>query len=145
MNGNEMSTEIVTALIALFGSVLSLSISYWFSKKNERESEWKKEKLAYYKAFVESLSGSLRYHTTAEGQAHYAKATNNMLLFASPEVLKALNEFKEETRNEIPIEKHDQLLKKLIIAMRKDIGLVKNDNLESIRIGLWSPGPKPES
>lgn len=141
MNENKMSTEIVTTLIALLGSVLSLSLSYWFSKKQERDAEWKKEKLAYYKAFVESLSGALRQHGSEEGQILFAKTSNNMLLFASPEVLKALTEFKEEIRIGIPIERHDALLKKLIVAMRADIGLVKDNELDTVRVGLWAPGP----
>lgn len=93
-----METTVVTALIALFGSVLGAILTFWFTKRKEREAEWRKEKLAYYKVFIESLSGVVEGDSSAEGHKRFAVATNNLLLFAPQAVITALNEFRHEIR-----------------------------------------------
>jgi hypothetical protein len=61
-----MSATLITAIIGLFGSLTVASLTYWFTKRKEREAEWRKEKLAYYKAFVESLNGVIEDDATPE-------------------------------------------------------------------------------
>lgn len=138
-----MDTAIVTALIALFGSVLVAALTYWSTKLREREAEWRKEKLAYYKTFIESLSGIVEGDSSPDGHKSFAKATNNLLLFAPHTVIRALNEF----RNEISIsnknrtqEEHDRLLAVLLDAMRRDIGVSPEDAPGTFQPILWTSG-----
>lgn len=91
-----MTATVVTALLGLFASLLVVALTYWPTKRREREAEWRKEKLAYYKAFVESMSGILEGDDTPEGHKLYAKTTNNLLLFAPQSVIEALNTFRSE-------------------------------------------------
>jgi membrane protein YqaA with SNARE-associated domain len=93
-----METAIATALIAFLGSLMGAVLTYWFTKQREREAEWRKEKLAHYKAFIESVSGTIEGDSSPEGQKSFAKATNNLLLFAPQSVIAALNEFRHEIR-----------------------------------------------
>ena len=118
-------------------------MSYWFTKKREREAEWRKEKLGYYKAFIESISGTLEGESTPEGHRAFSKATNNLLLFAPQSVIEALNEFRTEIRVSNPHrspEKYDLLLARLLLEMRRDIGVSPSDNPDTFRPILWASG-----
>ena len=138
-----MGTANTTALIALLGSILGALLTYLFTKRREREAEWRKEKLAYYKAFIESLSGIVEGDSSPEGHKSFAKATNNLLLFAPQFVISALNEFRHEIRatniNRTQ-EEHDRLLAGLLLAIRRDIGVSPNDELSTFKPILWSSG-----
>jgi hypothetical protein len=85
-----MSVAIITAVIGLIGSLVVAALTFWSTKRREREAEWRKEKLGYYKAFVESISGILEGDASPEGQRLFAKATNNLLLFANSEMKSVL-------------------------------------------------------
>jgi uncharacterized membrane protein len=140
-----MTTAVLTALIGLIGSFLVAAFTYWATKRRERDTEWRKEKLIYYKAFVESMSGIILGDETPEGHKLYAKTTNNLLLFAPQSVIEALNEFRSETaasnadRSQL---KHDNLLAKLLLAIRKDIGANSIDDQTAFKPVLWSSGVK---
>ncbi len=138
-----METAIVTALIALLGSIFAAVLTYWFAKQREREAEWRKEKLAYYKAFIESLSGIVEGDSSPEGHKSFAKATNNLLLFAPQTVIASLDEFRHEIRiSNInrSAEEHDRLLAALLLAMRRDIGVSPEDDSGTFKPILWASG-----
>lgn len=138
-----METTIVTSLIALISSLLVAALTYWFTKRREREAEWRKEKLAYYKTFIESLSGIVEGDSSPEGQRSFAKATNNLLLFAPQAVISALNEFRQEIsvfnvgRSQ---EAHDRLLALLLLAIRCDMGVSLEDKSGDFKPVLWASG-----
>ena len=48
---------LLAQILTIIGGLFIAAATYWFTKKKERKAEWRKEKLAYYKAFVDSLSG----------------------------------------------------------------------------------------
>lgn len=138
-----METAIITALIAAFGSVLVAALTYWSTKRREREAEWRKEKLAYYKAFIESLSGIVGGDATPEGQKLFAKGTNNLLLFAPQAVIVALNAFRDGIRVSNTLltqEEHDRLLAALLHAIRRDIGVSPEDDPNIFKPKLWASG-----
>ncbi|MGR9046684.1 MAG: hypothetical protein ACU83N_15460 [Gammaproteobacteria bacterium] len=141
-----METPILTAIIALLGSLLAATLTYWFTKQREREAEWRKEKLAHYKAFIESLSGIVEGDESPEGHRAFARATNNLLLFAPQPVIVALNEFRFEIRisnTNRTQERHDHLLAALLLAIRRDIGVSPKDEPASFRPILWASGAGP--
>jgi hypothetical protein len=138
-----METAIPTALIALLGSVLVAVLTYWFTKQREREAEWRKEKLSHYKAFIESFSGIIEGDASPEGHRSFAKATNNLLLFAPQTVIAALNEFRHEIRasnKDRTQEEHDRLLAVLLLAIRRDIGMSPEDEAYTFKPILWASG-----
>jgi len=138
-----MEAAIVTTLIALLGSIFVAVLTYWFTKQREREAEWRKEKLAHYKAFIESLSGIVEGDSSPEGHKSFAKATNNLLLFAPQSVIKSLNEFRHEIRisnmNRTQ-EEHHRLLAALLLAIRRDIGVSPEDDPSTFNPILWASG-----
>lgn len=134
---------LVAAIVSAAGAFLVAVAGYVFTKKKEREAEWRKEKLIYYKEFVDSLSGTIAGETSPQGQVRFAKACNNLLLFAPYAVIRALDEFHKEIRVSNPsksLERHDSLLSKLFIEMRRDIGVVPHDDRPTFRVHLWSSG-----
>ena len=138
-----MSAAVATSLIGLIGSLLLAAFTYGSTKRRERDAEWRKEKLVYYKAFIESLSGIVEGDETPEGHKLYAKTTNNLLLFAPQSVIKALNAYRSETSVSNPNrsrETHDTLLTKLLIMIRKDVGVRPADDATTFRAVLWTSG-----
>lgn len=141
-----MAAEIVTALIAASGAVVLAGATYWFTKKREREAELRKEKLEHYKDFVASLSGIISGETTNEGQRNFARACNKLNLVAPQAVVRALQEFQQEiktTNTDRSNRRHDELMSKLFIEMRKDLRVLPKDKDENFVFGLWSAGVPP--
>jgi len=138
-----MNATLITSLLGLIGSLLLAAFTYWSTKRREREAEWRKEKLTYYKAFVESLSGIVEGDDSPEGHKLCAKTTNNLLLFAPQFVIQALNEFRTEIAVSNPNrsrESHDKLLATLLLAIRKDVGVQPADDQSSFKAILWTSG-----
>lgn len=140
-----MNAVVLAALIGLISSVVAAVIAYWTTKRREREAEWRKEKLGYYKTLIESLSGIVEGDSTPEGHRLFARATNNLLLFAPETVLAALQAFRDEIRISNPRrsrERHDELLAVLLFAIRRDIGVTPSDDPTTFKAVLWAPAPK---
>jgi hypothetical protein len=138
-----MSIALATSLIGLMGTVILTGFTYWLTKRRERDAEWRKEKLVYYKAFIESLSGIVRGDETPEGHKLYAKTTNNLLLFAPQSVIKAVNAFRDETAASNPNpsrEKFHVLLTNLVLAIRRDVGVRPIDDPATFQAVLWTSG-----
>lgn len=145
-----MQPALLTALFGFAGSLVAAVVAivvavltYRAAKEREREAEWRKEKLGYYKAFTESLSGTVGDDSTPEGQRAFAQATNNLLLLAPQAVVDAVSAFREEIRvsNARPSrEAHDRLLAEMFLAIRRDVGIVPTDNPGTFRPGLWASG-----
>lgn len=141
-----MAAEIATALIAASGAIVLAGTTYWFTKKREREAEIRKEKLEHYKDFVASLSGIISGEATNEGQRNFARACNKLNLVAPQAVVRALQNFQQEikTSNQSrSTKRHDELMSKMFIEMRKDLGITPTDKDESFVFGLWSAGVPP--
>ena len=138
-----MTTPFITSLLGLFGSILVAVFTYWSTKQRERDAEWRKEKIVYYKTFIESISGIVEGDETPEGHKHYAKATNNLLLFAPQSVIEALTDFRLEnsvSNKDRSHEKHDKLLAALLLAIRQDIGVHPADDPATFKPILWAAG-----
>jgi hypothetical protein len=138
-----VEAAIIAAVIGLLGSVFVAVLTYRATKKREQEAEWRKERLVYYKAFVESLSGIVEGDSSADGHRLFAKATNNLLLFAPQSVVETLNAYRAEisASNQLRSQqKHDELLASLLLAIRVDIGIQPLDNSRTFRPLLWTSG-----
>ena len=144
---NEMPADVATAIIATAGALVLAAATYWFTKKGERDAELRKEKLEHYKEFTLSLSGIISEESTPEGQKAFSIACNKLNLVAPQSVLQALQAFQVEIKISNPnksLEKHDELMSRLFYEMRKDLGIVPEDEEANFKIGLWSSGVKPE-
>jgi hypothetical protein len=138
--------EIATAIIAASGAVVLAGITYWFTKKRERDAELRREKLEHYKDFVTSLSGVISGEFTAEGQRAFSRACNKLNLVAPQRVLQSLQAFQREIKisnAERSNERHDKFMSALFYEIRKDLGVSPVDDEISFHVGLWSSGVPP--
>ncbi|MBX9346642.1 hypothetical protein K5M36_06020 [Chromobacterium vaccinii] len=139
-----MDSQIYGPVLTFIGGLLVPAATYWFSKQRELKAENRKEKLVYYKEFVESLSGVIKGESSPEGHQRYAKATNNLNLFAPEDVLVAVNNFRElnsiSNKKDWTEEKHDELLGLMLYQIRRDIKISSKDDPETFKPMLWSSG-----
>jgi hypothetical protein len=118
-----MNTALVAALIAGTVSLAVAVLAHLFSKKRDRESDWRKLKLETYKEYVLALSGVVHTGRDQNSQRRYADAVNSFILVAPPNVLRALYAFQEEIsyKNESrDLGKNEALFSDLARVMRLD-------------------------
>jgi hypothetical protein len=138
-----MVSGTIATLFASITTVAVASLTYWLTKQKEREAQLRTEKLEHYKAFVVSLTGILEGESRDQDQKAFAKACNNLLMFAPQPVLEALRGFQEESRASNPNksrENHDRVLSELLLEIRKDLGVSPKDDPETFRAWLWGSG-----
>jgi hypothetical protein len=143
-----MDTPIVVAVISAAALVFVPAISFYLTKKKDREADWRKYKFDQYKEFTASLSGIVGKDSTPEGRRNFARASNTLHLIGSSGVLTALHEFQDETsvsntaRSDL---RHDALLSKLIWEIRKDLGIPQTPESSAFVARLWCSGVEPAS
>src|SRR5262245_44916648 len=93
-----METGFGPGLVGFLGTLIVAAATYWLAKRGEAHAELRQEKLKYYKAFMESLSGIMEGEDTPEGQQAYTLSCNNLCLFAPNLVLEALKAYRTETQ-----------------------------------------------
>ena len=139
-----MHLTIITTLMTFFGSILLAGFTYWSTKSKERDSELRKEKLEYYKKFIESINETIEGDKTPDGNLKFAKASNNLMLMAPQSVIEALNQFRDEisisNSAHSTLENHDRLLSTLMYEIRKDLKISPKDKKDQLRIKLWASG-----
>jgi hypothetical protein len=143
-----MDTSVVVSVIAAASGVIVAAISFFLTKKREREADWRKYKYEQYKEFMVSISGIVSGDATSEGNRIFAKASNTLHLIGSKGVLDALHAFQDETRSSNPnrsLGKADDLLSKLVWEIRKDIEIPGTPDEPEFTVKLWSSGTTPKS
>ncbi len=141
-----MNDLIVVAIITSSGSLLVAAVTYYLTKKHELSVQWRNEKLNHYKMLFSSFS-DLAVDGTDKDAANknLALAVNTIGLVAPQYVINALmafhNEVKFSNTDRSP-DRHDKLLKELILAVRKDIGLAKGDDVPTFNFHLIGSAPK---
>ena len=115
---------IISTATAVVVAGVTAGLTYLFTKLREREADWRKLKLDYYKEYVSALSGIVEGRDTPEGHIRYVDAVNSLTLVASSEVLRALYAYCDYTTSRNPnksLERHDKVLTSLLDALRQDI------------------------
>jgi len=140
-----MNDSIWAALIAAFASILVASLTFYFTKKHEREANLRNEKLNHYKVLFSAMS-DLAVDGTNKSDAgmRFSLAVNTIALAAPQKVINALMSFHNEVSSSNAnrnIERHNELLKELLLAVRKDIGLAKGDNKDTFNFHLIGAAP----
>jgi len=138
-----LDTAIVIAIIAAIATIIAPAISYFLTKHFEREAEWRAHKLEHYKAFMLALNAIVGPNPPTDDRVRFANAANNIFLVGSTEVLVALRDFLDVTADgKSDLDRHDELLTKLIVAIRHDTGIKGAAVPEGYEFRLWSGKPK---
>lgn len=138
-----MEASVVVEVIAAAAGVSIAALSYLFTKRKEREADWRKWKYEQYKEFMISLSSTVGTDSTPEGQRIYTKACNTLNLIGSTGVLAALRDFREETGPSNPhksLVRHDALFSKLVWEIRQDVGIPGTPEASDFSACLWCSG-----
>jgi len=120
--------SIIVAGISLFASALTISLTYYFTKKHQLKMEERRLKEEFYKTFIVAMNDLVTDNKNAKFQKSFSNSVNSLLLIADSEVVNNLTLFVEYIKNKSVnrnsddwINKHDILLTKLIKSMRKDL------------------------
>jgi hypothetical protein len=135
-----MDYPIVVAIISASASIVGAALTFFFTKRHELLVQWRGEKLNHYKVLFSALS-DLAVDGTNKDDANkrFALAANTIALAAPQYVINALMAFHDEVKSSNPnrtVERHDKFLKGLLLAVRRDIGLAKGDNVETFNFHL---------
>ncbi len=147
-----MMEPIIIASISLVASVITASLSYYFTKKHQIRMEERKLKEEYYKSFIKAVSDVAIDNYDDEAQRRLSEGFNSLIVIASPKVVKELMDFHNFIRPQnIDISReewtvrHDNLLRQLIKAMREDIfGKERNIDKYISKVHLIGKAPKKQ-
>jgi hypothetical protein len=133
----------VAVISAAAAAVVAPAISFYLTKKKEREADWQKYKFEQYREFVAALSGTVGTDSTPEGNRRFALSCNTLNLIASKDVITALRNFQDEIRVSNANKsraRHDELLSRLIWEIRADLGIPGTSTVDEFTAGLWCSG-----
>jgi hypothetical protein len=140
-----MDANVIIAVTTVTGSVTVAALSYFLTKRQQREAEWRVSKLNHYRTLLSAISGLACESPKAEAHQDFALAFNTIGLVAPQRVIDALVDFHNEVRVSNPgktRERHDELLVKLILAIRTDLDIRPPDNPDAFRFHLVASPPK---
>ncbi|MGA2435706.1 MAG: hypothetical protein ABSG25_10515 [Bryobacteraceae bacterium] len=141
-----MNETIVVALIAASGSIFVVALTFSLAKWNERTIQLRNEKWNHYKVLFSALS-DLALDGTDKDDANrrFSRAVNMTALAAPQCVINALMAYYGEIEFSNPSRspgRDAKLLKELLLAVRRDIGLAKGDDRETFNFHLIGSAPK---
>ena len=123
LRGIAMDGAAMTALISGVVAIGVVVLTHSFTRKRDREADWRKMKLEHYREYVAALSGIVHHGHESAAQRRYSDAVNSLALVAPREALIALYDFLDETsvsnQNRTPV-KYELLLSSLLRNMRED-------------------------
>ncbi len=141
-----MDTNVLVAMITVSGSILVASLTYYLTKLLQTKTEWQHEKMNHYKVLLSAMSDvAVDGKDKKEANERFSLASNTICLVAPQYVVTALMKFHDEIKYSNPnksLERHDVLLKELVLAIRKDIGLSRSDNKDTFLFHLVRSTPK---
>jgi hypothetical protein len=140
-----MDNSVLVTIITTSGSIIAASTAYFLTKRMQTRTEWQHEKMNHYKVLLSAISDLANDGADQIAASDkFALASNTICLVAPQSVIDALMNFHDEVKasNENKtLEKHDFLLKQLLFAIRKDIGLSAKDDTKNFNYHLIGASP----
>lgn len=142
-----MTATAFVSLITAAMSVITVAVSYLFTKKKERDADLRRYKYEQYKEFLVSLSGIVGSDSTPEGNRIFAKTCNNLHLIGSKGVLDALHAYQDVISPSSPNKSpaiEETRLSKLIWEIRQDVEIPGTPVAPDFNVHLWCSGTNPK-
>jgi len=142
-----MNGGLIASVYTLAVSVIVAAVSYWFTKTEDQDADLRKLRFDFYREFVVAFAQMTDEHATEVERIRFNTATNAMYLAGTPEVLKALSDFRKAIgyRNELVGEqKQEQFIEKytkLLWVIRKDLKLPTVGDSTAFRAEYWAASP----
>lgn len=141
-----MDASITTAIITSSSAIIVAALTFYLTKRHEREAEWQQKKLDHYKQLLSAISDLAIDGKDGDAAAvQFASTANTIALVAPQSVITALMNFHDEvkyTNANRSLDNHDRLLIELILAIRKDVDLTSKDNKKTFNFHLIGSAPK---
>ncbi len=139
-------TAIIIAIIGASATLFGAALTYYLTKKQQIDKEWRDAKINHYKVLLTSISDLVVDGIDKnEANMRFALALNTIALVAPQYVVSALMNFHDEIKfsnsNKKP-ENHDKLLIELLLAIRKDIKISEKDDPKTFKFHLIGTSPK---
>jgi len=146
-------TQFLVLLITILGTALVATLSafltYYFTRRTRLDAEWRIDKLGQYNKLLESLTDLMSCPADTEcAYKHFQRVANAVALVAPQEIVNIMTEYQEELENLHQVENQEeerkmtrarQLLRDLVLAIRKDLRIRPKDEPENFRFYLRSP------
>lgn len=85
-----VDTPIVVAIIAGAASLFASALTFFLTKKKERDADWRRVRIEQYRELISAMSEVAGSNPTEAARRRLALASNHVGLFASPPVLRCL-------------------------------------------------------
>jgi len=148
INGGELTVigTVTAAIITLLGGIISISLLRWKEKKLQLDSVQQKKKAEVYTGLLSIFHSDIMNNTpkerdlylkSKEFKSELSKISEMLMLWASPEVIRAFGKWRSISLNKAE-EKKDMLMQLItyedyLKAIRVDLGL-SNSNLKPTNI-----------
>jgi hypothetical protein len=140
-----MSGSATVAIITVAGSIVVAALSFFLTKWSERKAEWQKRKIEHYTELFSSISDLTGdAHDKDEANRRFNRLYNTSGLVVPQYVMDALIEYQLHVGPSSPDrswETANRLLVRLLLAVRKDIGVSGRDNAKTFRSFMLSSAP----
>jgi hypothetical protein len=125
-----MNANIIVALIAASATIVGAAITFVLTKAKDRSAELQQRKQSQYHQLLSAISDLFDYSVSEEdAQKRFASAVNSIVLVAPKPVIDAIMAYyRELTNRPINHERSAELLKRLILEMRKSLELPFDDD-----------------
>ena len=141
-----MTDTVWVALITSVSPIAATVATLWLSRNNQLRLEWRKDKLDRYDELLNSLSClAIDGEDWDEANVRFAKAATTLALVAPQYVVKALMEFHDEinfSNQNKSDTAHDEMLNRLLLAIRRDIGTALGDDAQSFKFHFIGARPR---
>lgn len=141
-----IATPIIAAVGVVVAAIVTAVITYSTTKRRERESELRKEKLEHYKEFMGTLSLVMSGDFTHDDQKSFARACNKLNLIAPQSVIEALQAYQAESGagdSNAATARRKTLMSLLLHAMRVDLNVVRSDDDPAFVFSYWAVSALP--
>ncbi len=116
--------EILIAILGVGSAVITISLTNYFTKKNQLKFDERKLKEMHYINFMNVMSEMLTSNFSDKTRRDFAHIQNNLFLIASSDVvvcLMDLNQYLSSGSDSFSQTTHNEKLTELIKAMRIDL------------------------
>jgi hypothetical protein len=138
-----MNPSIYVAVTGAIAALVTAALTYAFTKRREREADWRKLKLDMYREFAIAMAGMAEGDAGGEERTRFNLACNSLHLIASKHTVDALEAFRYEIRASNvnrSSDEHDRLLSRLFWEIRRDLGDVPTEHPEDFKVKLYTSG-----
>ena len=137
-----METPIIVAIIAAAASAIASAITFFLTRKKEREAEWRKLRVEQYRELITAMS-EVAGEATPRNNQRLALAANQVGLLASSEVLRYQTMLLDAVATG-RLEDHDNILTSLMHAIRMDLQVPDAEQQSGISFKIWAAGKGKE-